>query len=121
MSFRSRVTYLYAIRQMELDGSVGQFVKIGFAVDPEARKMDCQIGNPQLLKLERCEAFRNLVSAREAEQMLHFQHTEDCIRGEWFKLTPRQIKDSFTAVCLKLSKTYEGPIRLIRPLARELA
>lgn len=57
----------------------GGWVKIGSAALPYLRLRDLQTGNPRELRLVAIER-----GGRRREDELHLQHSEVCVRGEWF-------------------------------------
>jgi len=70
-------TFVYIL---ECDG----FYKIGMSKDVQSRINDMQIGNPHKINLVYKFSFKDPTIAFEIEKMLHKDHKEHNIGGEWF-------------------------------------
>ncbi len=71
----------------------GKFYKVGIATDPDARRAQCQTGNPHEIRLiaswKSPDAYAEERSIHELLRPYHH-------RGEWFKL-PRELVDKLLA------------------------
>jgi hypothetical protein len=70
--------FVYAIR-------CGEFVKIGFAGDPEKRRKSLQVGNPEEVEIVHLESLSSRAAAQKREAELHQRFAEYAVRGEWFQ------------------------------------
>lgn len=57
-------------------------IKLGYALDPEARLRELQVGNPQQLVIRRL-----IPGGHGTEFALHHHFAKARLRGEWFKPT----------------------------------
>lgn len=89
-----------------------EFVKIGSAVDVDARISQLQCANPRKLI-----TLRKLEGGLSTELFLHKMFSNDSVGGEWFKLNPKMLtvrppaelggrKRSPLVVNIKTGKTY---------------
>ena len=76
--------YLYIIQ------CAGIYYKIGWTSNPKERLASLRTGNPFRLRLIFSARFADPI---EAEKYLHARYSEYNVRGEWFKLTHRQVRD----------------------------
>ena len=72
---------VYFIRSADID-----LVKIGSATEPQKRLAALQTGCPGMLTLERV-----LPGGRIEERALHAQFAARKLRGEWYRLSPREV------------------------------
>ena len=72
----------------------GEYVKIGIAFNPKKRLTELQTSNPFSLILLR--AFK-VMDARAIERSLHSHYAASCVRGEWFKLSDKDIERIMSA------------------------
>lgn len=71
--------YLYAI-------SDGEYLKVGFSVDPKKRLKSLKTGSPREIKIVwQTICAYNSVDALKEEKKLHRRLSNFAVRGEWFK------------------------------------
>jgi len=72
-----------------------EFVKIGIAADVTARVINLQTGNPYDVELIAKASSEN---PELAEESLHEQLDRFRIRGEWFKIPPKELADLVASI-----------------------
>lgn len=76
--------YVYGITE---DGA-GEFIKIGYSVNPQKRVAELQTGNPRKLVLLGYKK-----GTESDEKSLHQKYIKDNVLQEWFKVSPALLAD----------------------------
>jgi hypothetical protein len=75
----------------------GEFVKIGFATDPEKRLCGIQTGNPRWCQILWLIPFKREKDAKKAENDLHWVYAAYRCAGEWFDILHQLDRRRFKA------------------------
>jgi cation transport regulator ChaC len=68
----------------------GDYVKIGFSIDPIKRLKSMRTGISERPHLVATRLFKSRTTARYVERLLHWQFREYRTHGEWFRVPARK-------------------------------
>ena len=71
----------------------GKFHKIGWAIDPKKRRTQLQAGNPQQLEIVWTKTTPSWYIATQIEKTIHNTYARKKVRGEWYKLSKRDVRE----------------------------
>lgn len=80
---KSRPTSVYVIAS-------GDYVKIGYSVNPQTRLKGISSGMPEKPYLAGSRSFSDLATARYVEQALHWRFRANRTHGEWFRVAAQE-------------------------------
>jgi hypothetical protein len=85
---RNRQHFVYGI-------SNGEYLKIGYANNPNRRLADLQVGNPNNLEIRGLIECPDQKSAKRIERKMHRACKRHRVRGEWFNMAALEIFGDF--------------------------
>lgn len=70
----------------------GKYYKIGWAVDPEKRMKEMQVGNPKKIRIIGRFPVSTHKKARKLEAAIHQKFKHQHHRGEWYRLKEKDLE-----------------------------